>query len=127
MSYLQNNWHILVLIVVAAVAIGYDIYAFSKLSPAQQKEKVKEWLIWAVIQAEAELGGGTGQLKLRRVYEMFISSFPWLVRAVSFEEFSKMVDEALVKMREMIEKNVRIKDYVETSDAVKLEDLIKKL
>lgn len=115
------NWYVIFLIVVAIVVIAGDIYMFTKLSPEEkqkkleeQKLKVQEWLIWAVAQAESDLGGGTGQLKLRKVYGMFIVAFPWLVETIPFEEFSDMVDVALDKFRDMLKNNSKVKEYVES-------------
>lgn len=118
MNFLADNWYVVVITLVAIAGACYSIYAFIQLSPAQQKEKVREWLIWAVIQAEAELGGGTGQLKLRKVYEMFITAFPWLVKAISFAEFSQLVDEALAKMKEMLQNNEKIKEFVAAGGSI---------
>lgn len=41
----------------------------------KQLNKVREWLLYAVTKAEKELGGGTGQIKLRYVYDMFVARF----------------------------------------------------
>ena len=57
------------------------------------------------MQSEKELGGGTGQIKLRYVYDMFVTRFAWLARVISFEAFSMMVDEALERMKKMLESN----------------------
>lgn len=54
---------------------------------------------------QKELGGGTGQIKLRYVYDMFVARFTWLARVISFEAFSMMVDEALERMKKMLESN----------------------
>ena len=62
--------------------------------------------------AKKELGSGTGQLKLRYVYDMFVSKFPYLVKFISFEYFSDLVDNVLVKFRKMFETNAAIKQYV---------------
>ena len=78
-----------------------------------QLAKVKEWLLWAVTEAEKDLGGGTGKLKLRQVYDLFVTRFPWLAKLVSFELFSDMVDEALEQMREMLDTNEAVKAFVE--------------
>ena len=75
-------------------------------------KKVKEWLLFAVVQAEKELGGGTGQLKLRYVYDMFVSKFKFVQMLVSFEEFSEMVDDSLDIMRGMLSTNNKVKEYV---------------
>lgn len=74
--------------------------------------KVREWLLYAVTKAEKELGGGTGQIKLRYVYDMFVARFTWLARVISFEAFSIMVDEALERMKKMLESNKAMQTLV---------------
>ena len=93
--------------------IGFGIYQFIKLEKDKQLEIVKEWLILAVVEAEKKLGGGTGQIKLRYVYDMFIEKFKFLALMITFEQFSIMVDMALDKMRLMLSSNEKLKDYVE--------------
>lgn len=68
----------------------------------------KNWLVWAVSQAESMFGSGTGQLKLRYAYELAINRFPTIAKFIPFSLFSKLVDEALVIMRKMIENNGKI-------------------
>ena len=67
------------------------------------EQKVKNWLVYAVTLAESELGSGTGQLKLRSVYNMFVLRFPKLSMIITFERFSELVDDALDIMRKMLE------------------------
>lgn len=74
--------------------------------------KIKEWLIWAVSQAEKDLGSGTGQMKLRKVYDMFISKYHFISMFVTFDVFSRWVDAALDVMREMIENNPMVENYI---------------
>ena len=93
--------------------IGLGIYQFIKLEKDKQIEIVKEWLLLAVVEAEKKLGGGTGQIKLRYVYDMFIEKFKFLALMITFEQFSIMVDMALDKMRLMLSSNEKLKDYVE--------------
>ena len=69
-------------------------------------------LLYAVTKAEKELGGGTGQIKLRYVYDMFVARFAWLARVISFEAFSMMVDEALERMKKMLESNKAMQTLV---------------
>jgi hypothetical protein len=83
-----------------------------KLSKERQKEIIIEWLLLAVIKAEKELGDGTGQLKLRFVYDLFIDKFRFISMIISFSQFSKLVDQALDTMRDMLDSNKQIKDYV---------------
>ena len=64
--FLMENWYLVVALMAVAGMVGVFIGRFLKMPTAAQREKVKEWLLWAVTQAEAELGSGTGKLKLRQ-------------------------------------------------------------
>lgn len=75
-------------------------------------KNVQEWLLYAVSWAEKELPSKTGVLKLRSVYDLFITKFPWLSKFITFNYFSKLVDIALEKMKEVIEKNKDVKNYI---------------
>jgi hypothetical protein len=113
MTWLLENWYILLGILAVLVAAGFAIYKFAGLPTASQIEKIKEWLLYAVTEAEASLGGQTGILKLRMVYDMFVARFPMVAKVVSFETFSYWVDEALDKMKELLETNEAIKNVIE--------------
>lgn len=117
MEFLANNWYIILIAIAAVTVVVYLVARFLKLPRSAQIEKVKEWLLYAVTEAERELGSGTGQLKLRYVYDMFVSKFPYLVQFVSFEYFSDLVDKVLVKFRKLFETNEAVKQYVVASDA----------
>lgn len=95
------------------VVIGLGTYEFFKLEKEKRLLVVEEWLLLAVVEAEKQLGGGTGQIKLRFVYDMFISKFKFLSMLISFEHFSLMVDDALDQMREMLLTNQQLKEYIE--------------
>ena len=84
------------------------------------KKRAQEWLLWAVTEAEKELGSKTGVLKLRLVYDWFINQFPLLSKFITFEEFSAMVDEALERMDHYIRTNTAVFDYVGTVIVEKL-------
>lgn len=71
-------------------------------------DKVKEWLLYAVCTAEAELGSGTGKLKLATVYNMFIEKFPKFSKILPFSIFSRLVDKSLDVMREWLQNNKAI-------------------
>ena len=111
-----ENWYIFVGIGAVAAVAGLAIGKFLSLPTSAQIEKAKEWMLWAVTRAEAELGGGTGQLKLRCVYDMFVERFPTIAKAVSFDTFSIWVDEALDDMREMLKQNEAVKELVGVED-----------
>jgi len=112
MDWLLNNWYVILGIVAILVATGITVYKFLGLPTASQISKIKEWLLYAVTEAEAALGSQTGILKLRMVYDMFIARFPMVARIISFETFSYWVDEAVDEMRELLEKNEAVKSIV---------------
>ena len=89
-----------------------SVVKFIQLSKDKKIEMISEWLLLAVVQAEKELGGGTGQIKLRYVYDMFISKFKYVSMWISFNQFSAMVDIALDKMREMLSNNTNLQSYI---------------
>ena len=111
--WLAENWYLaltaVVMVVMAVVLVG----SFVKLPTKEQIAKIKEWLLYAVTEAEKELGGGTGQLKLRQVYDLFVQRFPAVAAVISFDTFSLWVDEALEQMRELLAKNEHAAAYVE--------------
>lgn len=112
--WLIENWYILVGIVALLAFVVYCVYTFVGLPTTKQKAKVKEWLVFACIEAEKSLQSGTGQLKLRQVYNMFCSvpAFTWVAKIVSFELFSKWVSDALVTVKEMLVSNSTLATYV---------------
>lgn len=112
MEWIIENWALLFGVIAVVVAAGFYIFKFSGLPTTSQVEKVKEWLLFAVSMAEAELGSGTGQLKLRMVYDMFVARFPLVAKVISFETFAEWVDVALDRMREMLRTNEAIADAV---------------
>ena len=65
-----------------------------------------------VTKAEKELGAGTGKLKLRYVYDMFVARFEWLAKVITFDMFSMMVDEALEQMRTMLDSNEAVQKLI---------------
>lgn len=113
MKFIVENWFVIVAVVAAGGSIGYAIYFFSKMPSDKQLNKVREWLLYAVTRAEKELGAGTGKLKLRYVYDMFMARFEWLAKVVTFEMFGLMVDEALEKMRLMLDSNEAARKLIE--------------
>ena len=100
-----------VLVYILAILIVVFILAYAIMT-----NKIKEWLKFAVMLAEKELGSGTGQLKLREVYDWFLSMFPVFGKFVPFSIFSKWVDLALEWMREQLEKNQNISKFIITEE-----------
>lgn len=116
MDWLINNWY---LIVAAGAVIGAAVFAVRKflgLPTEQQIRNFQEWLKWAVAEAEKQLGSGTGQLKLRLVYDMAVEKFPWITKLVTFEEFSMWVDEALLWLNKQLESNKAVISMIKGGD-----------
>jgi hypothetical protein len=115
MTFLIENWYIILAVIVFAVEAGYCVYVFLKRPTSEQLKSIIEWLLYAVTQAEKELGSGTGKLKLRYVYNMFIERFSALASIITFDKFSTLVDDALTQMRQLLETNKAVQEYVSGS------------
>lgn len=112
MDFIVENWYVIfALLALVAVAVVLAV-RFFKMPTAKQLATVKEWLLYATTLAEKELGGGTGKLKLRYVYDMFVTKFPWVAKVLSFERFSDMVDESLGSMNDLLSKNAAVQLFV---------------
>lgn len=108
------NLQIIIAFVIVAIAVASGFYYFVKLPKEKMTANIKEWLKYAVIEAEKALGSGTGQIKLRMVYDMAVKQFSWLVNIIPFETFSAWVDEALLWMNKQLEENTATQEYVES-------------
>lgn len=106
---------IIVVAALAALTIGCLIW-FIKLPKDQKIANLQEWLKWAVVEAERALGSGTGQLKLRFVYDMAVNKFPWVVSIIDFQTFSTWVDEALEWMSVQLSNNKNAQNYVNPAE-----------
>lgn len=97
---------ILILLVFVALIVTSILFA------ANQKQKVIEWLKYAVSEAEKELGRYTGQLKLYKVYGWYVERFPIISSIVSFDTFSLWVDKALKTMNQWLNSKNAISNYI---------------
>lgn len=98
----MNTTHIIIGGVLAITLVAGGIYI----------NGFKNWLVWAVSEAENLFGSKTGQLKLRYVYELAVQRFPVIAKFIPFATFSNMVDGALDIMRKMIEDNEDIANII---------------
>lgn len=105
-DWLVQNWYYILFFILVVLICVYGIMT----------GKVKEWLKFAVAEAEAYLGSGTGQLKLRQVYDWFIMQFPVFSKILPFFIFSKMVDGALEWLKDQLEHNVNIRAFIENEE-----------
>lgn len=112
MEWVIDNFALIIGIACVIAMVMVAVINFVKAGKEKQLATIKEWLLLAVIEAEKELGSNTGQLKLRMVYSQFIDKFKYMSLLITFDEFSKLVDEALDKMRDMLENNQAVKELV---------------
>lgn len=90
--------------VILLIIVGYLIF--------HQRTKVIKWLIWAVTEAEKQLGEKTGQLKLHTVWSWFCEKFPAMSAILPFKVFSAWVDVALDTFKAWLETNRHVADYI---------------
>lgn len=108
MQFINDNWFLIFAAIAIVSVISIKIYKFFKRPNSEQLRQVQEWLLYAVAKAEEKLGSGTGELKLRYVYDMFVAKFPLVAIFIDFDEFSIMVEKALDKFEELIQTNPSI-------------------
>ena len=114
MMWIVENWYLLATGVIVGVWTCLMLREFRQQPDEAQMAKVKEWLIWACVEAEKNLQSGTGQLKLREVWNMFCSvpAFEWVAKVISFDLFSSWVSVALSEVKQMIVKNDNLAEYI---------------
>ena len=116
MKFLIENWYIILTAMALGALAVVAVVRFFRLPREKQMENVRQWLLGAVTAAEKGLGGGTGKLKLRQVYDAFLTKFPWLAPVVPFEQFSGLVDDALKEMRKLLADNKAVQQLVTGED-----------
>ena len=102
----------IIIALAAGLVAGYYLSKFISAPLKEKIEIVKNWLLFATAQAEAEMGAGTGKLKLAKVYNMFLERFPQLATVIKYEKFCELVDEVLVTLRSLIENNTNIDELI---------------
>ena len=128
LDWLIENWFLVVALITCIAFVISLIIRFLGLPTEKQQKKVKEWLVWGCIEAERALQSGTGQLKLREVWNMFcaVPTFTWVARLITFELFSTWVSDALLTMKEMLINNPALADYVYGKNATVQVECLKK-
>lgn len=107
-------WPFIIVVLGVGVIIGLNIKKFIEEPTIEQLNQIKEWLLFAVAQAEKQFGEGTGQLKLRYVYDKFLTHFPQIAQNISFETFSLLVDEVLKRFKTILATNEYLQAYIGT-------------
>lgn len=108
LQFINENWFLIIACIAIVSVISIKIYKWFKQPNQMQIKQVQEWLLYAVAKAEENLGSGTGELKLRYVYDMFVTKFPAIAIFIDFDDFCIMVENALYKFEELIKNNENI-------------------
>jgi len=115
MEYIKaflENWALWVVLAATVAFVVNFIHNWFSKPTSQQIADLQEWLKWAVAQAEKALGSGTGELKLRMVYDSALSKFPWIKNFISFEIFKGYVDIALNWLEDELSQNSAVSSYI---------------
>lgn len=104
--FLLHYWP---LIIIAILLIIVSIYTL-------RKKSFREWLLFAVVEAEKALGSKTGQIKLRYVYDLAMSRFPIFSKLITFTTFEKLVNDALDAFKKMLADNEQLQSYINKED-----------
>ena len=105
LEFMYNYWYLMIAGIAVISVVSIKVYLWFKQPNNKQLEQIQEWMLYAVAKAEEALGSGTGQMKLRYVYDMFLTKFPAVALFISFDDFSKMVDKALDEFEKLIAEN----------------------
>lgn len=116
LEFLALHWQVIVGAIIIVLTGIITFIRFNKKSVQEQINQVKEWLLYAVMAAEKELGSGTGAIKLRFVYDMFVTKFPLMVALIPFSTFSEFVDEALDKLKDLLATSPELRLYLNQQD-----------
>lgn len=112
MEFLINYWPMLIVAAAMLVMAIIFIIDFIQKSPKEKLESIKQWAIYACALAEAHLGSGTGQLKMRETYDMFLQRFPSLATYISYETYKETAEMALVEFKQMLSSNPNIQEMI---------------
>ena len=122
LSFIATYWYLIVVAIAIIAVVSIKTYIFLKKPGKDQLNKIQEWLVWAVAQAEKELGSGTGQMKIKYVYNLFITKFPSIAIFVPYSLFSSMVEKALDEFKDLISNNQRISEEFAVEEAIEKVD-----
>ena len=113
MDWIISNFGAIAGAIVILSVLVIVVTEFIKAPKQEQIDNVKSWLLYAVVEAEKLFGSQMGVIKLRYVYDLFVGKFPFVAKLVTFELFAAWVDEALEKMKSLIESNNKLSEYIE--------------
>lgn len=111
-TFIQEHWSTLLVVIAIVAAIVLFVVKFLKLSPEQQRERIRTALLAIVTEMEKQYGPKTGSIKRSQAYSQLVKLFPVLTIFLSQKTFDKLLDEALVILNASLESNKKVADYV---------------
>lgn len=111
-TFIQEHWSTLLAVIAVVAAIVLFVIKFLRLSPEQQRERIRTALVAIVAEMEKQYGPKTGLLKRSQAYNQLIKLFPVLTTFLSQKTFDKLLDEALVILDASLESNAEVANYV---------------
>ena len=115
-NFLINNW-LDIAVAVVFIAIIVVLYKHSKI------EVIKKIILALVVQAEKSLGSGTGELKYALVIERVYNKLPFIIRVLfSKKDIDNYIEEAVIKMKGILNNNVNLIGYDEEKYMESIED-----
>lgn len=104
-TFIVNNWQS-ILVVLILVTVLIVLYKHNK------KEVVRKIILSLVVQAEKELGSGTGELKYAYVIGKFYNSLPGIVKLLyTQKEIDTFITEGVAKLKEVLSKGYNLNSY----------------
>lgn len=131
LQFINNNWTLITAILAAAFGIYVKVKKWLALTKEQKKkaaiEAVRISILDLVTEAEQAYGGGTGVIKRSQVLHKIFDAYPVLAEALNIDATTDMldgmIDEALRKLRELLEDNKEFYDIVYNTLTISGEEL----
>ena len=109
-NYILANWDLILLIMAAVAAIVFAIFKGNK-------SVVMKMLYAMVTEAEKNMGGGTGSLKLASVIEAIYPKLPAVIKMfITDAMLKKWVEDALKLAKKSWAQNTAIATYITSNE-----------
>ena len=121
-NFICESWSTILVVAAIITAIVVFVVKFLRLSPEQQKERIKTSLLAIVTEMEKQYGPKTGIIKRSQAYNQLVELFPVLTIFLSQATFDKLLDEALAVLNASLESNKEVAVYVGENKDVSAND-----
>ena len=121
-EFFYSNLDVLIVLVVGVISLTALLTGFLLLPATDRISKIKQWMKYAVMDAENDWHEGTGELKLGTVYAAFLLRFPIVAKLVPYSVFKILVDKALDQMVEIFNANPTIECAVKKIEVCETAD-----